>query len=64
MIQRNSTTYPELALFTPRRVLNDLNGFLKFRFNGLSRFFIPDNKASGRTVSSLFNSNSPRLTVA
>ena len=60
---RNATADPERAMFTSGRVLDDNNGFFKFRFKCLSCFFIPYNEAPGRTVTCLFNSNIPRLTI-
>ena len=60
---RNATTDPERAMFTSGRVLDDNNGFFKFRFKCLSRFFIPYNEAPGWTVACFFNSNIPGLTI-
>jgi len=60
---RNATTDPKRAMFTSGRVPDDNNGFFKFRFKIHSCFFIPYNEAPGRTVTCLFNSNIPGLTI-
>jgi hypothetical protein len=60
---RNASADPVRAMFASGRVLDDNNGFFKFRFMCLSRFFIPDNKTPGRTVACLFYRNVPCLGI-